>query len=343
MSRALIFHDLLALLIAWREGRELRPRALPHLMNDILSLTKDPLIIRLSRSAELANVWRALTASAQAAWPEVELDPLAFAQRLASALRQQGCAPDAPLPELTGALDALHTDDLYLAQAILTQTQGALKTFMTRYHPELSALTARFATGALDAEDLRQQLLEVVCVGSASREARLHKYSGRGPLYAWLRVAGTRHFIDLTRSGHIKHETLVEEDVLARMGAVSEDMELQFLKQEYRAEFKHAFAAAMRELPPQERVLLRQSIVEDLSIDALGALYGVHRATAARRLAAAKQSLFAHTREQLMRKLSIERSEFDSIMALIQSRLEASVHRLLSADLSGAQDDQAGS
>jgi DNA-directed RNA polymerase specialized sigma24 family protein len=40
-------------------------------------------------------------------------------------------------------------------------------------------------------------------------------------------------------------------------------------------------AAAMDAMPPLERAVLRYQVVDGLSIDEIGALYDVHRATAA--------------------------------------------------------------
>jgi RNA polymerase sigma-70 factor (ECF subfamily) len=107
------------------------------------------------------------------------------------------------------------------------------------------------------------------------------------------------------------------------------DLELDFLKAEYREQFKQAFAKAVRELPARDRNLLRQSVVHSLTIDQLGALYHVDRSTAARWLARAREQLFKTTRANLLAMLHIDQGEFESIMNLIRSRLDVSLHRLL--------------
>ena len=91
---------------------------------------------------------------------------------------------------------------------------------------------------------------------------------------------------------------------------------------------KRAFDVALRSLPAREQTLLRQHVIDGLTIDQLGALYHVHRATAARSLERARQAILAATREQMMGKLRVRSSELDSILRLIRSKLEVSLHGL---------------
>lgn len=60
------------------------------------------------------------------------------------------------------------------------------------------------------------------------------------------------------------------------------DPELSHLKATFAAEFKFALTLAIDELSVRDRNLLRQSVLDGLTIDQLGKLYRVHRATAAR-------------------------------------------------------------
>ncbi len=76
-------------------------------------------------------------------------------------------------------------------------------------------------------------------------------------------------------------------------------------------------------------MLLRQRSVDDLSIDQIGALHGVHRATAARWLERARVELALATERALQRRLSASAEDVRSLMRLIASRMDASIHRLL--------------
>ena len=66
------------------------------------------------------------------------------------------------------------------------------------------------------------------------------------------------------------------------------------------------------------------SYLEGASIDALGALYKVHRATAARWLGRAREQLLSNTRGALSEQLGLADDELSSVMRLIHSRLEVS-------------------
>ena len=70
-------------------------------------------------------------------------------------------------------------------------------------------------------------------------------------------------------------------------------------------------------------------MLDGWSIDQIGSLYGVHRATAARWLTNAREELGARIRAGLAERLEIGESQVDSIVALVTSRIELSLERLL--------------
>ena len=96
-----------------------------------------------------------------------------------------------------------------------------------------------------------------------------------------------------------------------------------------RAAFRAAFEEAIRALPPRDRLVLRQHGVDDLSIDQIGALHGVHRATAARWVEQARADLARATERALQARLGATAAEVRSLLQQIMSRMDASVHRLL--------------
>ena len=65
------------------------------------------------------------------------------------------------------------------------------------------------------------------------------------------------------------------------------------------------------------------------TVDDLGALYQVHRATAARWIGAARERLAEETRRQMIEQLGIQPADYDSILRLIHSQLDVSVTRVL--------------
>ena len=62
---------------------------------------------------------------------------------------------------------------------------------------------------------------------------------------------------------------------------------------------------------------------------ALATMYGVHRATAKRWLASARETLMQRTREHLQAALGVNTVELRSAMDLARSRLELSLSRVL--------------
>jgi RNA polymerase sigma-70 factor (ECF subfamily) len=67
------------------------------------------------------------------------------------------------------------------------------------------------------------------------------------------------------------------------------------------------------------------------AIDELGELYGVHRATAARWLHAAKERIMLETRARFAAKSRASQTECDSMFRMISSHLDLSIRRHLVA------------
>jgi RNA polymerase sigma-70 factor (ECF subfamily) len=118
-------------------------------------------------------------------------------------------------------------------------------------------------------------------------------------------------------------------DLLVKGATGDGDPILEKLKNEYRNEFASALRDAVADLSPEDRILLRQQIVDEMSIDEVGAAYGVHRATAARWLNRARGALVGTTHKRLAERLKMPVDQVESVIRLVQSRLDASVIRYL--------------
>jgi RNA polymerase sigma-70 factor (ECF subfamily) len=268
--------------------------------------------------AALQSVWRA----GHEAWPTVTLDQGRFVAFVAA--RFSG-------PELTAeALSRVRSADLYLACACESGDPAALACFERHYFPEVDRALAAMKSQADLIAEAKQNLRQRLFVAQPGEPPKIAQYGGRGDLHGWVRVAAVREVRCIMRKG--KHETPADDNLLANLPAAGEDPELAHLKHLYRGEFKEAFLEALRSLESRERNILRYSYLDGLSIDGLGAIYGVHRATAARWLASIRESLLARTRDNMTRKLQVSQGEFESIMRLIESHLEVSLHRFLVRD-----------
>ena len=77
-------------------------------------------------------------------------------------------------------------------------------------------------------------------------------------------------------------------------------------------------------------MLLRFHHLDGLTVDDLARMYNVHRATAARWVAAAREAVFEETRLRLHDRLGVDDSTAVSVVKLVQSQLVNSLRRLLS-------------
>jgi len=246
-----------------------------------------------------------------AAWPEIALEREAFARQVANA----GAS----------ALDQFGAD-LYLAAACATGQAAALAAFERVCSP-----AARRAIQAIDqdttfVDEAVQRLRALLFVGDA---ARIRQYAGRGPLIGWVSVSAARTGLMLRRSRMRLREDNVDDWTRALATLASNDPELELLKRQYADAFATAVRDAVAALEPRAMRVLRLSFVEDLSIDEIGNIYGVHRATAARWIQRACEDVFERSRALLAERLALSLTELDRMTALVRSQLEVSLSQLL--------------
>ena len=161
-------------------------------------------------------------------------------------------------------------------------------------------------------------------VGEPPRAPRIAEYDGSASLATWLRVAAVRIAISSFR----KVAREAPDDGIEAI-ADAPGPELDLLQQRYGSEFRAAFQAGFARLVPRDRNLLRQQVLDRLGIDRIAALYGIHRATAARWVAQARERLIAGVRGELQARLQIDADQLDSIFQLLQSKLEITVRLFL--------------
>src|SRR5262245_14623174 len=300
-----------------RTSRRARPRGRMH------SVTADR-VQQLSAASGLAvpstaaalSAWESLLSTARASWPQVKLDE----DQLAAFIGERLSGAD-----LVAALAAAPAADLALAAACAAQEPTAHTAF-DAVLTEVDAAGA--ATGAEkdQIEEVKQLLRMQLLVAKDGKPPGIAGYRGRGPLRGWVRITATRELI--------RHKTKRTREVsfsqsLDKYLTSGGDPALEALKAEYRTEFALALNEAIEDLTPEDRTLLRQAIVDDMSIDAIGAAFGVHRATAARWLTRAKGALVSATHKRLAARLDLPVEQIDSVIRLVQSKLDASVIRYL--------------
>jgi RNA polymerase sigma-70 factor (ECF subfamily) len=274
---------------------------------------------RMSHLSHLEPVLIDILETARAAWPEIALGPEVFLPYVAQRLPADA--------EAERALLEVKAGDLYLACACVNGDRQAMAAFESQFFPEIRAALVRRGPLGGEIEDIKQSLYQKLFLGDGEHPPKIGKYAGRGDLRSWVCVTAVREAIDLLR--RVKREEPLDDGALVDLTTSEEDQELSYLKRLYREEFKAAFQQAMGALSSRERNILRYNLLDGLNIDQIGAIYNVHRATVARWIAKARETLLGDTRQHLMERLRVDQTEFESIMRLIQSRFDVSIHHFL--------------
>jgi RNA polymerase sigma-70 factor (ECF subfamily) len=267
------------------------------------------------RASELLT---AIVTRARAAWPDFAVDWGGFVSHLAAQL-----ADDARVD----ALGALAIEDLYLAFACIVDP-SAIGTFEREYGGELAVAVSRMRVGARE-DDARQLVHQKLFVASGGARPKILEYSGRSRLRQWYRVTLMRTLLDDLRKHKRDDQGSRDEQDFLNVPSPKADPETEYLKKLYGHEFRAAFEESVRGLTPEDRNVLRSHYAGGLSIDQIASVFGIHRATAARRVNRAKETLLAETRRRLGERLQMSRRELESVMRLIESQLHVSVQRLL--------------
>jgi RNA polymerase sigma-70 factor (ECF subfamily) len=119
------------------------------------------------------------------------------------------------------------------------------------------------------------------------------------------------------------------EHVLGELEDAAPGPEAQLLRDRYSDELLAATHNAIHALPAEDRTLLRLHFSDGLSIDDLGRILRVHRATAARRIARVRDALFLGIQNELQTKLRLSPSEFLSIMRAVRSHIDVQLSQLV--------------
>jgi RNA polymerase sigma-70 factor, ECF subfamily len=274
-----------------------------------------------SAIADLDELLAAQLAAGAAAWPALPVDAELYLAHLAAKLDQRGAEP------ADRVIRTMPADDLYLAAACTVGDREALAAFKAAMMPPLRRALARMGLTAAQIDETEQRVLVMLLVApEAGGPPRIAGYGGRGRLRSWVRSIGVRTGRRL--AGTMAEQAGADTGELEELAA-SVDPEAEVLRDRYRGAFRAAFVAALAGLSERQRNLLRQYHLDGLTIDQLGALYGINRATAARQVASARAALLAATRDRLAAGLAIDANDVDSIIRLVRSQLELSIRELL--------------
>jgi RNA polymerase sigma-70 factor, ECF subfamily len=268
----------------------------------------------MAEAEDLAQILEAMQRLGRQTWSEVELSIEELARHLG----------DLAGEPLTAAwLSGRALADLYLASACAARLPAALAAFDGGYLSKVGSFLTSMRPDAAFVDECRQVLREKLFAGATPKIA---EYTGRGSLLGWLRVATVRTALNLRR-----RRTEILDGGAAPAPMLSTEPELEYLKDRYRDAFKAAIEGSFAVLSSEQRNLLRLHFLDGMTLHQLATLFGVHRATVARWIAQARAGVLDGTRLHLQRQLALETAEVDSMLRLLDSRLEISMRQLLGA------------
>jgi RNA polymerase sigma-70 factor (ECF subfamily) len=253
--------------------------------------------------------------AAREAWPDV----VVALPRFAAELRRRVDPLD---PDIVASLC---TSDLYLAIACFDGDSVAAGHLERDYFVEAEIAARKVRATDDQAAEMRGHLRKILFTAEAERRSGLADFTGRGDLRGYLKVICTRELIRVVNKG--KKEVPIDS-MLERL-EVERAPELSLLRARHGADIAAAMRAALEALPDRDRALLRYSLVDGWTVEQLGQLYKVHRATAARWVAAARDALGELIRAEVASRLDIDKLEVDSLIALVRSRIDVSLERVL--------------
>jgi RNA polymerase sigma-70 factor (ECF subfamily) len=253
-------------------------------------------------------------AASREAWPGVSVPDEDFVAYVSERL--------VPQTTLEDALRTLCMADLWLACAIARGDTAALAAFDAQLVHVGEAIAHLDGGSALVADVTAAVRERVLGIGG---DGKIVEFRGRGDLRGWLRVIAVREALQIMRSR--KREAPMPDVLPEKL----DDRSAQLTPDEQRV-YREAFAVALATLTPRERNLLRQQFVYGATIDELGALYGVHRATAARWIAQIRDTLLRRTRRHVADAMRLSGTDLDSAMGRIAGHLDYSLRHTLSRE-----------
>ena len=220
----------------------------------------------------------------------------------------------------------LHHDDLAWARALAANDPEALARYERELVPVIAAQLRRRNHTADEIADLQQTLRARLFVGDGGGP-KIATYTGSGQLRSWVLVTALREAVR-ARQAKVR-EPAFEDDALIALADREDLVPANALdKERYRRAVRVAFRTALQGLAPRDRNLLRMNVIDGLSIDQIGAVQGVHRATAARWLENAREQIARSVRRELMTALGTDPFEADEVLRWVQSRIELSLSGL---------------
>lgn len=277
-----------------------------------------PARLRSAPDADAA-LSRALGA-ARRAWPDY-VDDIALARHLAHQVQEND--------ELPAVLEQLHVADLALADACARGDVRAIADFERLYFGDLERAWRGRSIDASDLEDAKQLLRARLFVGEEDTAPKIVSYAGRGTLRGWMRAVIANQMVNVGRRSGREVPVAADDAVFAALPGSLDDLETAHMKAIYKDAFREAFLSALEDLSAGEKNVLRYRFAENLSVQQIAAIYGIHRETAGQRVAQARAALEASIRARLVARYRMSEPELRSVLRIAVSQIDVTLARVL--------------
>jgi RNA polymerase sigma-70 factor, ECF subfamily len=249
--------------------------------------------------------------------------------------------PDTPHADIAKFIDEMQADDLCLIIACERGDESAWNDLVERFTATVRSAARSASKNEDAAEDLAQSIWAEL-YGLRTRKdgmpaSKLAYYSGRGSLAGWLRAVVGQLAVDVFR----KQSRLVqtEEDTdLERLARVAEggaivaaipSPEESISNRLTQTDMQEALNQSVKELPAEDRLLVKLYYFDNLRLREAGAVLGVHEATASRRLARIQTDLRKQVTKILVDERGWTQAETERSFAEVAQHLDTDLESLL--------------
>lgn len=249
------------------------------------------------------------------------LDAQGFADHLLALPRAVGSRPGEPPYE---RLSRLGLDDLYLATSCLREDAQAWREFAQRYFGFIRDFAGRYlpASQALDLGDH--------VIADLWQSRKLARYQGRSRLRTWLGAVVIHAALNrrkaFRRQVLLQAELRTSRDLGAQPALATGDGSL----------LGRMVREAIDDLPPEEKLLLLLHYERGLTLDDLGLVWRLSKATLSRRLKRTRQQLLAGIELRAHRRLGASAEALRAGINLAHVDLDLSAVVILPDDVPGA-------
>lgn len=202
-------------------------------------------------------------------------------------------------------LEALNAEDLVLACACMAGIARAWERFVDQYSGMLQAAARAVIHDEVRARDLADSLyaeLYGLEERDGVRRSLLSYFHGRSSLRTWLKAIVAQRFVDEYRArqrAEAISEAVAREQPETVSAAAADPPEPGHAR--YVEALAEAFAMALAELKPRDRMRLNFYHVEENTLKEIGRIMGEHESSVSRRLARTRKQLRRRI-EQLLRR-----------------------------------------